>query len=77
VFEKIRDMLAENLDINAADITTEARLYEDLGVDSIDLFNLIGVYEDEMGVKIGEDHDIKTVADLVTVVEASVASAEA
>ena len=41
MFEKIREMIAENLNIDINTITEEASFKEDLGVDSLDLFELV------------------------------------
>ncbi len=71
MYDRVCQLLAENLDVDAASIQPETRLYEDLGVDSIDLFNLIDVFEETLGLRIGENSDIKTVGQLVDAVEAA------
>lgn len=75
MFDQTRQLLAENLGVDASTITPQSRLYEDLGVDSIDLFNLIDVFESDLGVRIGENTDIKTVGQLVDAVETASAKA--
>ena len=52
MFEKIREMIAENLNIDINTITEEASFKEDLGVDSLDLFELVMALEEEYGVEI-------------------------
>ncbi|MCU6725062.1 Acyl carrier protein [uncultured Clostridium sp.] len=52
MFEKIREMIAENLNIDINTITEEASFKEDLGVDSLDLFELVMALEEEFGVEI-------------------------
>ena len=54
-FEKIADILEEELGVERADIKPESKLKDDLEADSIDLFNLIMKLEDESGVKIAEE----------------------
>ncbi|WP_455151386.1 phosphopantetheine-binding protein [Schaalia odontolytica] len=71
MFEKVQQLLADNLEVEAASINLDTRLYEDLGVDSIDLFNLIDVFESSLGVRIGENQSIKTVSELVEAAEAA------
>lgn len=61
MFEKIREMIAENLNIDINTITEEASFKEDLGVDSLDLFELVMALEEEFGVEIPtEDLDTLT-----------------
>lgn len=65
MFERVRKILAKNLGINEVDITLETRLYEGLGVDSMDLFNIIDIMEEEFGVRIPESNDINKVQDII------------
>ena len=59
MFEKIREMIAENLNIDINPITEEASFKEDLGVDSLDLFELVMALEEEFGVEIPTE-DLET-----------------
>ena len=59
MFEKIREMIAENLNIDINTITEEASFKEDLGVDSLDLFELVMALEEEFGVEIPTE-DLET-----------------
>lgn len=67
MFEKVRQVLAKTLGVDEEEITLETRLFEDLGVDSMDLFNLIDVLEAYFSVRISENNDINTVEDIVNV----------
>ena len=70
VFEKIRALLSEQLDIEEDDITMESKLAEDLGADSLDVVDLIMAIEDEFEVEV-LDEDIEkvvTVGDIVNYV---------
>ena len=70
VFEKIRALLSEKLDIEEAEITMESKLAEDLGADSLDVVDLIMAIEDEFEVEV-LDEDIEkvvTVGDIVNYV---------
>lgn len=71
VFEKIREIIAEQLgkEIDEIEMTTNVR--EDLDADSLDLFQIINDIEDEFDVKIEDAETIKTVADAVNFVEAN------
>lgn len=59
MFEKIREMIAKNLNIDINTITEEASFKEDLGVDSLDLFELVMALEEEFGVEIPTE-DLET-----------------
>lgn len=65
-FEKIRDMIAKQMDIPAESITEESRLGEDLKADSLDLVELVMDLEQEYGAQIPEEAlpNIKTVGDI-------------
>ena len=70
VFEKIRALLSEQLDIEEDEITMESKLAEDLGADSLDVVDLIMAIEDEFEVEV-LDEDIEkvvTVGDMVNYV---------
>ncbi len=68
-FEKIREIIAEQTGKDAEDITMETNVKDDLEADSLDLFQIINDIEDEFGVKIENVEAIKTVADVVKIVE--------
>lgn len=72
IFERIREMIVEELNVPVEKITMEARLAEDLGADSIDAVELIMNIEDEFSVQVSDEEaqNIKTVGDLVKYVEA-------
>ncbi|AOF49234.1 acyl carrier protein [Tetragenococcus halophilus] len=69
VFEKIQEIVAEELDKEKDDIQLSTNIQEDLEADSLDLFQIINEIEDEFDVKIETDENIKTVDDLVKYVE--------
>ncbi|MDR0841170.1 MAG: acyl carrier protein [Christensenellaceae bacterium] len=66
VFEKIRSMLAEQMNISPETITLETRLSEDLKADSLDLVELIMDLEQEYSIQIPEEElpNIHTVGDI-------------
>lgn len=52
MLEKMKEIIAEQLSAEAADITMETSFKEDLGADSLDLFELVMALEDEYSVEI-------------------------
>ena len=71
VLERIKEIIAEQTGKDIAEITPETSVMEDLEADSLDLFQIINDIEDEFDVKIENTESIKTVADVVKIVEDS------
>ena len=71
VFEKIRKILCEQLDLEEDDVTVESNIAEDLGGDSMDVVDLIMSIEGEFGIEVPDDQveNIKTVGDIVNYIE--------
>ena len=71
MFEKVRDMLAEALNISAEKITMDSNVIEDLGADSLDMVELLSRLEDEEGITIPEEDldGLATVGDIVRELE--------
>ena len=69
IFEKIREIIADQLDKDVAEITAETSFRNDLEADSLDLFQIINDIEDEFDVKIEDVESIATVGDAVKFVE--------
>ncbi len=67
MFEKIKDLIVEQLGVDEADVTPEAKFGDDLGADSLDLFELVMALEEEYGVEIpSEDlENISTIQDVM------------
>ncbi len=66
LFERLRDLLAERFGLPPEDIRPEARLYEDLDLDSIDAVDLAIATQEFTGRKISpqEFRNVRTVADV-------------
>ena len=71
VFEKVRDILMDQLDAEESAITMEASIIDDLGADSLDVVDLVMTLEDEFDVEIPDEEieNIKTVGDIVRFIE--------
>ena len=71
MFEKLKAILVEELSLNADDITPSAELVNDLGINSLDLADLVLLCEDEFGIEFSEDdiHKFITVGDVVQFLE--------
>ena len=72
IFEKVRDLIADQLDIADKETITEgSSITDDLGADSLDVVDLVMAIEDEFSVEIPEDEveNIKLVGDIVKYIE--------
>lgn len=71
VFDKVKELISEQLDVKADDITEASNIQDDLGSDSLDVVDLVMALEDEFDVEIPEDQveNIKTVGDIVKFIE--------
>lgn len=67
MFDKVKEIVAEQLSVDEADIELGTSFKDDLGADSLDLFELVMALEDEFGVQIpSEDlNSILTVEDVI------------
>ena len=71
MFEKVKELLVEELQINPDDITMDAELSKDLNINSIELADLVMLCEDKFGIEFN-DEDIRkftTVGDVVNYLE--------
>lgn len=67
MLEKMKEMLAEQLNCEASTITPGTSFKDDLGADSLDLFELVMALEDEYNVEIPAEEltDLNTVGDVI------------
>lgn len=66
--ETIKSILQENLDIDPA-IVDEASTFDSLGIDSLDMVELICDLEERLEIDLGEPEGIETLGDFVSYVE--------
>lgn len=71
VFDKIKDIIVEQLDVEEDTVTMEASITEDLGADSLDVVDLVMSIEESFDVEIPDEEveNIKTVGDIVKYIE--------
>ena len=73
VFEKVKKIIVDQLDVEADDITMESHIMDDLGADSLDIVDLVMSFEDEFEIEIPDEEveNIRTVGDIVKYIEAA------
>ena len=71
MFEKVRDIIAEQLGAEASEITMESSFVEDLGADSLDIVEWIMALEEEFNMEIPDEEaeKIAKVGDVVDYVK--------
>ena len=73
MFETLKQFLVDELRVNEGDITMEAELSADLGINSLELADLVYLCEEKFGVEINDEelHNFNTVGDVVRYLEAN------
>ena len=67
MLERVKEIIEEQLNLENADITEETRFKEDLGADSLDLFELVMAFEEEYEANIPSEEleTLSTVGDVI------------
>ena len=67
MLEKLKEIIADQLNVDADSITAESRFKEDLEADSLDLFELVMALEDEYNIEIPAEEltELATVGDVI------------
>lgn len=75
IFERVKKVTVEELDVKAEEVTMESSFTEDLGADSLDVVELVMAFEDEFGIDIPDEEvgEIKTVGNAVDYISKKVA----
>ena len=68
VFEKIREILVDQLGVEEGEVTLEASFIDDLSADSLDVVELIMTMEDEFGIEVAEE-DVESLTTVGAAVE--------
>ena len=71
IFDKVREIIAEQLDVDTEEITLDTNLIKDLEADSLDAVEIIMALEDEYDIEIPDEvaEEFATVGDIVKCVE--------
>lgn len=74
VFEKVREIIAENLSLSEDEIKLESHIIDDLGADSLDVMETVMALEEEFDIKFPETDikQVQTVNDLVKYIEGKI-----
>jgi acyl carrier protein len=74
IFDKVKEVIVEQLNVEEDDITEDAAFVDDLGADSLDIVELVMALEEQFGVSIPDEQaeKIKTVGDAVGFITESI-----
>ncbi|MFQ3670328.1 MAG: acyl carrier protein [Verrucomicrobiia bacterium] len=69
--ERVKQIIVDNLSVNAEQVTPEAKFIEDLGADSLDVVELVMAFEEQFDVEVPDEDAEKllTVGDVVKYIE--------
>ena len=72
MFEKLKEMLMDQIDVEEEKVTLDAKIIDDLGADSLDVFELLMALEEEYSVEIPaeEAENMSTLGDLIEYMKA-------
>lgn len=72
IFEKVRDIIAEQLGLEKDEITMESSFVDDLGADSLDIVELVMALEEEFDIEIPDEaaEKVSAVKDVVEYIKA-------
>lgn len=76
IFDEIKEILAEQLDLDIESIELSSNLIDDLGADSLDAIDIVMTVEDEYSIEVPDEaiEAMKTVEDIVNFIEANIES---
>ncbi len=71
VFDKVKELIIDQLDVDEDSVTAGANIQDDLGADSLDVVDLVMSLEEEFDIEIPDEavENIKTVGDIVKYIE--------
>ncbi len=70
---QVKEIIVEQLGVDAEKVTADAKFIEDLGADSLDTVELVMAFEDKFGVEVPDEdaEKLKSVADVVAYINSS------
>ena len=71
IFEKVREIICEQFDVDEESVTLDTDIREDLDADSLDMVDLVMSFEDEFKIEVPDSaiETVKTVDDIVKLIE--------
>ena len=72
---RVKDIIVDQLGVNADQVTTEAKFVEDLGADSLDTVELVMAFEEEFDIEVPDEEaeKLQSVGDVITYINSQLA----
>lgn len=70
--DKVKEMIASQLNLNVEDVKPESKIVDDLGADSLDMIEMLMALEEEFKISVPDDEaeKLKTIADIAAFIDA-------
>jgi acyl carrier protein len=74
IFDKVKDVIVDQLNVEEDDVTEDAAFVDDLGADSLDIVELVMALEEQFGISIPDEQaeKIKSVGDAVSFISENI-----
>ena len=69
VFETVKNVVVEELDVDEDQVTLDAKIKDDLEADSLDVFEIMNELEDKFDIQLNVEEGIETIGDVVDFVK--------
>lgn len=74
IFETVKNITVEQLDVDVSKITLDTKIKDDLDADSLDIFEIMNELEDKFDIELDTDDSVETIGDVVDFVEKQLAA---
>lgn len=74
IFNDVKAIAVDELEVDADKVTMDAKIQDDLGADSLDVFEIMNELEDKYDIELDSDESITTIAEVVDLVAKQIAA---
>lgn len=74
IFNDVKAIAVDELEVDADKITMDAKIQDDLGADSLDVFEIMNELEDKYDIELDSDESVTTIAEVVDLVAKQIAA---
>lgn len=76
IFNDVKAIAVDELEVDADKVTMNAKIQDDLGADSLDVFEIMNELEDKYDIELDSDESVTTIAEVVDLVAKQIAAKE-
>lgn len=74
IFNDVKAIAVDELEVDADKVTMDAKIQDDLGTDSLDVFEIMNELEDKYDIELDSDESVTTIAEVVDLVAKQIAA---